>query len=123
MIAGIGMDITETARIQQVVEKHGQHFLNRLLTVREQQESGGRITYYAGRWAAKEAIAKALGCGLGAQCSFTDIEILRQESGRPEAVLSGQAERTAADLKISRIHLTITHERLYAAATAVLEAE
>lgn len=123
MIAGIGMDITETARIQQAVEKHGQHFLNRLLTVREQQESGGRITYYAGRWAAKEAIAKALGCGLGAQCSFTDIEILRQESGRPEAVLSGQAERTAADLKISRIHLTITHERLYAAATAVLEAE
>lgn len=123
MIAGIGMDITETARIQQAVEKHGQHFLDRLLTPREQQESGGRITYYAGRWAAKEAIAKALGCGLGAQCSFTDIEILRQESGRPRAVLSGQAERTAAGLKVSRIHLTITHERLYAAATAVLESD
>ena len=123
MIAGIGMDITETARIQQAVEKHGQHFLDRLLTPREQQESGGHITYYAGRWAAKEAIAKALGCGLGAQCSFTDIEILRQESGRPRAVLSGQAERTAAGRKVSRIHLTITHERLYAAATAVLESD
>ena len=120
MIIGIGNDITECARIQAVLEKHGQAFLDHLLTARE-QAAGSRIEYYAGRWAAKEAIAKALGCGIGGSCAFTDIEILNDEAGKPQATLSGAAQRTAAELHVGHIHLSISHEKHYAAAVAVLE--
>ena len=121
MIAGIGSDITECERIQDVLRKHGDLFLKHLLTSRELAESGDRLSYYAGRWAAKEAISKALGCGIGGHCAFTDIEILNNAAGRPEAVLSGAAKETAEKLQIARIHLSISHERHYAIATAVLE--
>ena len=121
MIVGIGNDITDCGRIETVLRKHGDHFLEHLLTPREQAEGGGRLSYCAGRWAAKEAIAKALGCGIGEHCAFTDMEILNNPDGRPEAVLSGEAERTAKKRRAERIHLTISHERKYAIATAVLE--
>lgn len=123
MIAGIGCDITGCARIRAAAEKHGQAFLNHLLTPREQAESRGKISYYAGRWAAKEALSKALGCGIGAGCSFTDIEILDNAAGRPEAVLSGAALETANRLGAARVHVSISHEQEYAVATAVLETE
>ena len=121
MLAGIGNDITECARIQQAIERHGDSFLNHFLTDREQAESGGKLSYYAGRWAAKEAVSKALGCGIGEHCAFTDIEILNNPAGKPEAVLSGAAEKTARSLNTVRIHISISHERQYAAAVAVLE--
>ena len=121
MITGIGNDITECARIQEALQKHGELFLDHLLTPREKAESRGRLSYYAGRWAAKEAIAKALGCGIGSECAFSEIEILNNEAGKPEAVLSGSARQTADRQKAHRIHLSISHEKQYAAATAVLE--
>ena len=123
MITGIGNDITECARIRAAAEKHGQAFLDHLLTPREQAESRNAVSYYAGRWAAKEALSKALGCGIGAHCAFTDIEILNDPAGRPEAKFSGAAKKTADSLGVTRIHLTISHEREYAIATAVLEAD
>lgn len=121
MLAGIGNDITECSRIQKALERHGDSFPGHFLTGREQAESGGRLSYYAGRWAAKEAISKALGCGIGEHCAFTDIEILNNPAGKPEAVLSGAAKQTAARLNVARIHLSISHERQYAVAVAVLE--
>lgn len=121
MMIGIGTDITECERIGRVLEKHGDSFLEHLLTAREKAESKGRLSYYAGRWAAKEAISKALGCGIGGQCSFLDIEILNDEAGKPEAVLTGSAAVTAEKLGAARILLSISHERHYAVATAVLE--
>ena len=121
MIAGLGNDITECARIEQVLAKHGDLFLDHLLTAREKAESDGRLSYYAGRWAAKEAVSKALGCGIGEHCAFADIEILNNEAGKPEVKLAGAAEITAKRLNVSRIHLSISHERNYAIATAVLE--
>ena len=121
MLTGIVNDITECARIQKAIERHGDSFLAHFLTAREQAESDGRLSYYAGRWAAKEAISKALGCGIGEHCAFTDIEILNDPAGKPEAVLSGAAEQTAKRLNAERIHLSISHERQYAAAVAVLE--
>ena len=121
MVIGLGNDITECERIRQILDKRGPLFLDHFLTAREQAESGGRLSYYAGRWAAKEALSKALGCGIGAQCAFTDIEILNQESGKPAATLSGAAKKTAAQLNVNRIHLSISHERHYATATVVLE--
>lgn len=121
MITGIGNDITECARIQEVLQKHGELFLDHLLTPREKAESCGRLSYYAGRWAAKEAIAKALGCGIGSGCAFSEIEILHNEAGKPEAVLSGAARETAERQNVHRIHLSISHEKQYAVATAILE--
>lgn len=121
MVIGIGNDITECARIQQLLEKHGAVFLDHFLTAGEQAESGGRLSYYAGRWAAKEAIAKAFGCGIGAQCAFRDLEILNNPHGKPEVTLCGAAKMTADRLKVARIHLSISHERHYAVAAALLE--
>lgn len=121
MIIGIGTDITECERIGRVLEKHGVSFLEHLLTARERAEGKGRLSYYAGRWAAKEAVSKALGCGIGEQCSLLDIEILNNEAGKPEAVLTGAAASTAEKLGAARIHLSISHELHYAVATAVLE--
>ena len=121
MLAGIGNDITECARIENALRKHGDSFLDHLLTAREKKESRGRISSYAGRWAAKHAVSKALGCGIGSHCSFTDIEILDNEAGKPEVTLSGDAEITAGQLNVCRIHLSISHERHYAVATAILE--
>ena len=123
MITGIGNDITECARIRAAAEKHGQAFLDHLLTPREQAESRNAVSYYAGRWAAKEALSKALGCGIGAGCAFTDIEILDNAAGRPEDMLSGAAQKTADRIGAARIHVSISHEREYAVAMAILETE
>ncbi|MBO4630301.1 MAG: holo-ACP synthase [Lentisphaeria bacterium] len=121
MIAGIGTDITECARIEKALARHGKMFLEHLLTAAEQQESREQLSYCAGRWAAKEAVAKALGCGIGGHCAFTEIEILNNEAGKPEVSLSGSAAITAFRLNICRIHLSISHERHYAVATVILE--
>ena len=121
MVIGIGNDITECSRIQQLLDKYGPLFLDRFLTAKEQKESGGRLSYYAGRWACKEAIAKALGCGIGAKCALNEMEILNDPQGKPEATLHGAAKKTAERLKVARIHLSISHERHYAVAAAVLE--
>ena len=121
MIAGLGNDIADCRRIEEMVRKHGEQFLDHLLTAAEKAESKGRSSYCAGRWAAKEAVSKALGCGIGAGCAFTDIEIIDNEAGKPEVKLSGAAEITAKKLKADRIHLSISHERHYAIATVILE--
>ena len=121
MVIGLGNDITECARIQQILEKHGPLFLDHFLTPREKEESAGRLSYYAGRWAAKEAIAKALGCGIGEHCALIDLEILNDPQGKPEVTLSGAARATADRLKVARIHISISHEQHYAVATALLE--
>ena len=121
MVIGIGNDITECERIQEILEKHGPLFLDHFLTPSEKEESSGRLSYYAGRWAAKEAIAKALGCGIGEHCALTDLEILNDPQGKPEVKLSGAAKETAEQLKVSKVHLSISHEKHYAIATALLE--
>ena len=121
MVIGIGNDITECERIQEILEKHGPLFLDHFLTPKEKEESSGRLSYYAGRWAAKEAVAKALGCGIGEHCALTDLEIINDPQGKPEVTLSGAAKDTAARLNVSKVHLSISHEKHYAVATAMLE--
>ena len=121
MVIGLGNDITECERIRQILDKRGPLFLDHFLTAKEKAESGGRLSYYAGRWAAKEAIAKALGCGIGEHCALTDMEILNDPQGKPEVTLSGATRATADRLKAARIHISISHEQHYAVATALLE--
>ena len=124
MIKGLGIDIVETARIRQVIERHGDQFLNRVYTPAEQAIGKIRASahhFYAGRWAAKEAAAKALGCGIGQECAFNEIEVVDSEIGVPSLVFSGSAARTAAALGARNVRVSITHERDYAAAVVIIE--
>ncbi|WP_175986475.1 holo-ACP synthase [Bacillus sp. Marseille-Q1617] len=115
MITGIGLDIIEIKRIQQTVERQPK-LIKRVLTVNEQDElaalTGSRsVEFIAGRFAAKEAFAKANGTGIGHDLSFQDIEISKDENGKP--FFSKPYGVNA--------HLSITHSREYAAAQVVIE--
>ena len=124
MIFGIGNDIIQCERMEQLRLKFGEDLLKRILTPAEQMLAETRknqTEFLAGRWAAKEALAKALGCGLGESCSLQDVEILPDSMKRPVMTLHGKALETANRAGISKIHLSISHERDYAVAMVVLE--
>ena len=114
MIEGIGTDIIEIDRIRENIEKHGSQFLDRLFSKKEQDychKYKDPAPHFAGRFAAKEAISKALGTGFGAELSFLDIEIINDEMGKPVVTLS----------KKLNIHLSISHCNSFATATALCE--
>lgn len=125
MILGTGIDIIETARLKQSIEKYDSHFLDHVFTREEQsmapEKGEARYAFFAGRWAVKEAISKALGTGFCEKCSWTDINVRNLPSGRPIAILSGNAEKTAVALGIAKLHISISHDRSYACATAIAE--
>ena len=121
MIRGIGSDLVRIERFKRPLTQ--EHFLERIFTEEERKllkESGDPVTFAAGRWAAKEAVVKALGTGF-VGCEPGEISIERNERGAPGVHLLG----TAAQLLMpgERILVTITHEKDYAAAFAVLEGE
>ncbi len=121
-IHGIGVDVVETSRIRQSMERLGEPFLNRVFTSRERTYCDGMkfpATHYAARFAAKEAIAKALGTGIGPDLGWQDMEILRKDSGQPYVILSGNGKRFADRSGISSILISLTHTDHYAAANAV----
>ena len=112
MIQGIGTDIIEIERIRESIEKYGSHFLDRLFTKKEQdycKQHSNFATHFAGRFAAKEAISKALGTGFGKELSFLDLEILNEPSGKPIVQ------------KRPNIHVSISHCESYAVAMAIIE--
>jgi holo-[acyl-carrier protein] synthase len=125
MILGIGTDICALERIQKMLEGSKRElFLKKTYTPLEISAAPGakaEVAYFAGRWAAKEAVAKALGTGFGAQCSWLGIEILRKPSGAPEIILSGSASLSSDNLGVTDWHLTISHERSHAVAFAIAE--
>ena len=125
MIYGIGTDIADIERIRKVLEKHGDHFAETVLSAKELEifcERSGKAEFLAGRWAGKEAFSKALGTGIGENCSFHEIEILPDEKGRPViARLYGKALKTVQDKGIENYHISISHEREYATAYVILE--
>lgn len=124
MILGTGIDIIEVGRIRGALERHGAHFLDHVFTAGEQQRAPGgegQYAYYAGRWAAKEAVAKALGTGIGAECAWKDIAIRSDRLGKPCVQLHGAAAKTRKRLEIQRLHVSISHERTHACAFAVAE--
>lgn len=124
MIVGIGTDILETSRMHAAIERHGDRFLGHVFTPAEVAAAptgAGRDAYFAARWAAKEAVAKALGTGIGNDCAWTDITIHRSPAGQPLVELAGAARRTADLRYIDRIHISLSHERYLATAVAVAE--
>ncbi len=115
----VGVDLIEVERVAQSVERFGARFLHRVFTEEELEESRRRITWLAGRFAAKEACAKALGTGIGASVSWHDMQILRQPSGKPALRLLGDAAKLAAALGIAHLDVSISHTRQYAMAVVV----
>lgn len=123
-IQGLGTDIIEIDRVRKSIERHGMHFLNRLFTQREQDycyKYKDPVPHFAGRFAAKEAIVKALGTGFGSHVSWHDIEVLNDERGKPIAKVSPQVFEELGKLEEERgeVLVSISHCEAYATATAV----
>ena len=122
-ILGHGIDIVETSRIKRSVEEHGQRFLDRVFTAGEQRYCAANMKRYyehlAGRFAAKEAVLKVLGTGWRGGIAWTDIEILREPSGQPTIILTGECRRIAAETGITRWHVSISHIETHATASAI----
>ena len=122
MIIGIGTDIVDLARLKAAITRNGEAFLRRVYTAAELTEAKDRPEYLGGRWAAKEAAAKALGCGIGGECSFTDIEITDNSAGAPMITCTAPAAaRLAESGGKLHWHVSISHERAYAVATVIIE--
>ena len=122
-LIGHGIDIVETARIRDLVETHGQHFLDRCFTAAEQAYcERNQKRYYehlAGRFAAKEAVLKVLGTGWRGGIAWTDIEVVKEPSGQPKIELTGESLKIATELGIARWHVSISHIETHATASAI----
>jgi holo-[acyl-carrier protein] synthase len=129
MILGVGVDMVEVERVRQALENEriGRRFRERVFTPQEIQycenKRRGRYESYAGRFAAKEAVMKALGRGWGATVRWLDIEVARERSGRPEIVLHDKAAVVAKQLGIRRWSLSITHTKDYGLAYVITQDE
>ncbi|HZT95295.1 MAG TPA: holo-ACP synthase [Chloroflexota bacterium] len=118
MQAATGVDLIEIDRIAHTVERFGQRFLDRVYTEREQRYCRHRTERLAGRFAAKEAVSKALGIGIR-RLRWRDIEILPNAEGKPEVILHGSAEQAATQRHITGLSVSITHSRDLAAAVVM----
>ncbi|MCX7391306.1 MAG: holo-ACP synthase [Planctomycetota bacterium] len=121
-VLGIGTDITECLRIAQMIERHGELFVTRVYTTKEIDYCKSRrmaTQHFAGRWAAKEAVLKALGTGWRRGISWRDIEVINGPGGRPHCTLQGGALEAADALGISQVLVSISHCRSHATAMAV----
>lgn len=122
MIVGLGTDIVEISRIDQMIERHGDTFLKRVFTELENEYCGSKKNkgqHYAGRWAAKEAVMKTLGTGFIKGIGWKEIEVINLKSGKPTIVISGGVELHAGEMGIEEILITISHSREFATATAI----
>ena len=124
MVVGLGIDLTEVERIQAALDRFGERFLGRVFTEPERRYCAGKrfpAQHLAGRFAAKEAAAKALGTGLSRGVGWQEFEVVR-EAGRPPALaLSGRALDRADVLGVTRISLSLTHTDQYATAVVIFE--
>ena len=122
-ILGHGIDIVETKRIAELIDNHGDRFLERCFTDAEREycfrNKKRHIEHLAGRFAAKEAVLKVLGTGWRGGIAWTDIEILPEPSGQPKIKLTGECSRIAKQLGISRWHVSISHIETHATASAI----
>ncbi|MDD3869026.1 MAG: holo-ACP synthase [Candidatus Cloacimonetes bacterium] len=124
MIIGIGCDIIEVQRIQKAIENNPR-FCDKLFTAAEIEycsRKANSYQSYAVRFAAKEAVMKALGTGWSETVTWLDIEIIVSKKGLPSVVLSGEAKEIAEKLLINNIHLSLSHEKNYAIAFVIMEA-
>jgi holo-[acyl-carrier protein] synthase len=129
MIISTGVDLAEVERIRAALEhrRTGRRFRARVFTEKEiaycERKRRGKYESYAGRFAAKEAVMKALGRGWGAKVRWLDIEVARAKSGKPEIVLHDKTAELAAQLGVRRWALSITHTRVHGLAFVIAQDE
>ncbi len=125
MLVGIGLDVVELERIERIWFLYGEKFARRILHSQELalMPPENPVNFLAGRFAAKEAVSKALGTGFSGGIGFSDICVIRLNSGQPQVDLFGKAACRMKHLGASRVFISISHSRQTAAAVAVLEAE
>lgn len=124
MILGTGIDLIEVARVATSVERFGERFLNRILLPDEIAYCKAHKTpapFIAARFAAKEAMSKAFGTGIGAQLGWHDMEIRRKESGEPYVVLHGNGQKLLQERGGRVMLVSLSHTENYATAVAILE--
>ncbi len=124
MIIGIGTDIVENSRIESVISRHGDRFMERLFSKTERNhflKFNSSVQSIAASFAAKEAFVKALGTGFRYGISFSDMEIIRDSRGKPFIKLSGKAEDFFRKMGAGHIHLSMSHEKSHSVAVVVLE--
>jgi holo-[acyl-carrier protein] synthase len=125
MIFGIGVDVLEAARIKKVYDRFGEHFLDRLLLPKEREQLGKtrrKERFLAMRFAAKEAIVKAMGTGFAHGMWIRDVGVVQNAWGRPDVVYSERGEKMRRKLGIGNGFITLTDEAGLIVAVAVLEA-
>ncbi len=121
-IIGIGTDIIECLRIARMIERHGELFIDRVYTaheIRYCQNRAQSTQHFAGRWAAKEAILKALGTGWRRGIAWRDIEIRNEKGGKPTVAVRGGAKEVVEQLGITELLVSISHCRTHATAFAM----
>jgi holo-[acyl-carrier protein] synthase len=121
-IHGIGTDIVECLRIAQMIERHGELFIGRVYTAHEIEYCSQRraaTQHYAGRWAAKEAVLKALGTGWIRGISWRDVEVRNETGGKPKIALGGGAREVFEKAGITDLQISISHCRSHATAYAI----
>jgi len=125
-IVAHGIDLVDCPRIEEMVKRHGERFVNRVFTEAEQvyaEANRNNIEKLAGRFAAKEAILKLMGTGWRGKIAWTDIEVINNDVGQPGVTLSGEVRKIADKLGIEQISISITHTANFAIASAVALAQ
>jgi len=122
-LIGIGIDVVEVSRIKSSLDEFDGRFQTKIFTEAERDYCAKQKRpelHFAGRFAAKEAIAKAFGTGIGKDIGWLDMEIIRRPSGEPEVKLSGSAAEYATKRGVQQVMVSLTHAKHYAAANAVI---
>lgn len=123
MIIGCGIDLVKIERIEKIIKKWGDNFTSRIFTNLEQEyceEKGNKYQSYAGKFAAKEALLKALGLGLRG-VNWKEIEIENNELGQPIIEISGKLKDIALEKEVNKYFISISHTKDYAVAQVILE--
>ncbi len=124
MIVGVGVDIVEIGRLRGTLEKQKDRFLRRVFTTAEQEYCDAHrdaVPHYAARFAAKEALFKAIGTGWAKGVSWLDVSVLRGREGPPVMTLGGEALRVSDSLGVTRVHVSLSHSVENAVAIVILE--
>ena len=124
MIFGTGLDIIEIKRIKNSIEKYSPKFEQRIFTSNEInycKSQGDPAKHFAARFAVKEAVSKCLGTGITGTLGFQDMEITHEDTGKPVLKMIGKGQKLFQKLKLKSIHITISHDRIYAIAYAIAE--
>ncbi|HOH82496.1 MAG TPA: holo-ACP synthase [Candidatus Syntrophosphaera thermopropionivorans] len=125
MIIGIGVDIVQIERVRKLVENYSE-FMHQVFTAREIefcQAKADSASSYAARFAAKEAMMKALSTGWNEKVNWLDIEVINEEQGNPILKIKGRTLKLMKKMGVYQTHLSLSHERDYALAFVVLEGE